>query len=242
MAGMFTPQNLFFEIFMLLSSVTPPFMIKLSRVITDYSLRVARLTKEKTDLEIDFLRTQLNPHFLLNSLNNIYSQVVTKDEKAADSIISLSDSMKYILYKSSEAMVDLDSEIQFLKNYVDLQKLKGISSMKIRFSQGGEMTEHVIAPLILINFIENAFKHGGGHEAKELSIDIDIKFIKETLFVRIENDFVEKADVSKKVDGGIGIANTSKRIALLYPNQHNLTIKKENGKFLVELSIKLKRK
>jgi two-component system, LytTR family, sensor kinase len=238
--GLLAPQNIFFEIFMTLSIVAPPFMLKLSRVITEYSMRVARLTKEKTDLEIDFLRTQLNPHFLLNSLNNIYSQVVSKDETAGDSIVVLSDLMKYILYHSGELYVDLDREIHFLRDYVDLERLRGSRYLKIQFSQEGEMKGYNIAPLILINYVENAFKHGGVRDGEVSLIDIDIKFINETLFFRIENDFVEKMDSGKKTkEGGVGIANTRRRLKLLYPNRHTLTIKKENHKFLVEIMIKL---
>lgn len=240
MLGLFTPQNIVFEIFIALSTVAIPFMLKLSRAITDYSMRVARLTKEKTDLEIDFLRTQLNPHFLLNSLNNIYSQVVSNDETAGDSIVVLSDLMKYILYHSGELLVDLEREIHFLRDYVDLERLRGSRYLKILFSQEGEMKGYNIAPLILINYVENAFKHGGVREGEVSLIDITVSFIDETLFVRIENDYVEKMDESKKnKEGGVGIANTKRRLKLLYPDRHSLTIKQENNKFLVEVMIKL---
>ncbi|WP_109743802.1 sensor histidine kinase [Arcicella aurantiaca] len=240
--GMFNPQNIFYELNMVLSVISLPFMIKLSRVITDYSMRVARLTKEKTDLEIDFLRTQLNPHFLLNSLNNIYSQVVSKDETAGDSIIVLSDLMKYILYNSGELLVDLDREIHFLRDYVDLERLRGNRYLKIQFSQEGAMKGYNIAPLILINYVENAFKHGGIPYGDTLLIDIDIKFIDETLYFRIENDFVDKIDSGKKnKDGGVGIINTKKRLKLLYPDRHSLIIKNDNHKFCVEIMIKLKK-
>jgi two-component system, LytTR family, sensor kinase len=222
---------------MVLSAVTVPFLIKFSRV---YSVRVARLSKEKADLEIDFLRTQLNPHFLLNSLNNIYSQVISKDEAAGDSIVVLSDLMKYILYNSGEAVVDLEREIHFLRNYVDLEKLKGSRYLKIQFAQEGEMKGYNIAPLILISYIENAFKHGGSREGKVSLIDISIKFINGTLFFRIENDFVERIEKGEKTkEGGIGIANTRKRLELLYPKRHDLTMKTQNNKFLAELMVKL---
>jgi two-component system, LytTR family, sensor kinase len=240
--GAFKFDNFFFEIYSILNSVVLPFLLKFSRVITNYSLRVERLSKEKADLEIDFLRTQLNPHFLLNSLNNIYSQVICKDETAGDSIVVLSDLMKYILYNSGEAQLDLDREIHFLRDYVDLEKLRGNRYLKIHFSQEGEMRGYNIAPLILINYVENAFKHGGAHEGEIASIDIDIKFIDETLFLRIENDFVEKMDGGNKTkEGGIGIGNTRRRLKLLYPNRHSLIIKKDNNKFLVEIMIKLVR-
>jgi two-component system, LytTR family, sensor kinase len=239
--GMFSPQNFFYEVNVVVGLVALPFLLKFSRTITEYSVKVTKLSKERADLEIDFLRTQLNPHFLLNSLNNIYSQVISKDETAGDSIIVLSDLMKYILYKSGDAAVELDKEINFLRNYVDLEKLKGSRFLKIQFSQEGEMKGYTIAPLILINYVENAFKHGGNREGKVSLVDININFINEKLSIRIENDFVEKVGGSKKIEGGIGIANTRKRLELLYPNRHNLTVKTENNKFLVELWILLAR-
>ncbi|PWK23885.1 histidine kinase [Arcicella aurantiaca] len=238
--GLFDVKTFFIELYTILNTIALPFLIKFSRVISDYSMRVARLTKEKTDLEIDFLRTQLNPHFLLNSLNNIYSQVVSKDETAGDSIIVLSDLMKYILYHSGKAVIDLDKEVQFLRNYIDLEKLRGSKSLKIRFSQTGDMQGFRIAPLMLVNYVENAFKHGRVPNGEILLIDIDIKFIDETLYFRIENDFTERHrenHITK--EGGIGIANTIKRLVLLYPNRHSLTIHDENNKFLVSLMIKL---
>jgi two-component system, LytTR family, sensor kinase len=239
--GMFNPSNIFYEIYVLWGVVAIPFLLKFSRVITEYSVRVTKLSKEKTDLEIDFLRTQLNPHFLLNSLNNIYSQIISKDETAGESVIVLSDLMKYILYNSGEAEVELEREVHFLRNYVDLEKLKGSKYLRIQFSQEGEMKGYNIAPLILINYVENAFKHGENREGEVSLIDIDINFINEKLFVRIKNDFVEKMGGSKKAEGGIGIANTRKRLELLYPNRHSLIIKKENNKFLVELWVMLKK-
>jgi two-component system, LytTR family, sensor kinase len=240
--GIFNPKNIFYEINTVLIVVALPFMIKLSRVITAYSMKVIKLTKEKTDLEIDFLRTQLNPHFLLNSLNNIYSQVMSKDETAGDSIILLSDLMKYILYHSGEILVDLEREIHFLRDYINLERLRGSRFLKIQFSQDGEekMKGYTIAPLILINYVENAFKHGGVRDGEVSLIDVNIKFIDETLLMRIENDYVEKITKNmKNKEGGVGIANTRKRLQLLYPNRHSLTIEKNDTKFLVEIVIKL---
>ncbi len=240
--GIFNFKFFFIELYTILNTILLPFLIKFSRVISEYSVRMAKLTKEKTDLEIDFLRTQLNPHFLLNSLNNIYSKVMSKDETAGDSIVILSDLMKYILYHSGEVLVDLDREIRFIRNYVDLEKLRGNNYLKIRFSQEGEMKGYNIAPLILINYIENAFKHGGVHHGEVLLIDIDIKFIDETLFFSIENDFVEKTNNGEKTkEGGVGIENTKKRLKILYPDRHSLTIKNNNNKFRVEIMVKLKK-
>lgn len=238
--GVFTQQNIFFEIYMLLSNSILPFLLKFSRVVSQYYIKAENVSKEKAELEVDFLRTQINPHFFLNALNNIYSQIITKEETAADSVVVLSDLMKYILYNSGTVEVALPKEIKFLRSYIDLEKLKGSRNVKIRFSEEGSFKGYNIAPLILINYVENAFKHGSNNFDKVFLIEIEIKFENGTLFFKIENDFLEDQQVTKNSsDGGIGIVNTKKRLELLYPNRHSLTFKKENNKFTVNVMIQL---
>jgi LytS/YehU family sensor histidine kinase len=148
--------------------------------------------------------------------------------------------MKYILYNSGEAWIDLHREVQFLRNYIDLEKLKGNKLQKIRFTQEGNMKGYRIAPLLLVNYVENAFKHGVLTYGEASTITIDMKFKEQTLYFKIENDFITKPIQSNSTqEGGIGIANTIKRLRLLYPNNHWLKIDDQNNKFLVELKIKL---
>ncbi len=240
--GMFNPQNIFFEFNSAMLAMGIPFLLKMGRTITKYAMKVEALSGEKTLLEMASLRTKLSPNYLLNSLNNIYNQVENKETPAGKSIVVLSDLMKYVRYNSGEELVDLDSEINFIKDYVDLEKLRGKKHLKIQFLQEGEVTGYKIAPLILINYVENAFKHVESCDEKVSLIDIDIKFINETLYVRIENDFIEKPSSGKKnKESGVGIANIRKRLELLYPRKHSLTINQENNKFLVEIMIKLKK-
>lgn len=236
--GIFRNQNFFFEIYMVVSNSILPFLVKFSRVVSQYYIKVEKISKEKAELEVDFLRAQINPHFFLNSLNNIYSQIITKDEAAADSVILLSDLMKYILYNSNIAEVELEKEIRFLRSFVDLEKLKESRNVKIKFSEEGDFSGYRIAPLILVNYLENAFKHGGNSFEEIFLIDIEIRLKNETLYFKIENDYLEHENKSLK-ESGIGIENTRKRLELLYPKKHSLKVSKANKKFLVEVEIQL---
>lgn len=236
--GILWHQNFFFEIYMVISNSILPFLVKFSRVVSQYYIKVEKISKEKAELEVDFLRAQINPHFFLNSLNNIYSQIITKDEAAADSVILLSDLMKYILYNSNIAEVELKKEIRFLRSFVDLEKLKESRNVKIKFSEEGDFTGYGIAPLILVNYVENAFKHGGNSFEEIFLIDIEIQLKNETLYFKIENDYLEYENKSSK-ESGIGIENTRKRLELLYPKKHSLKVSKANKKFLVEVEIQL---
>jgi two-component system, LytTR family, sensor kinase len=236
--GILRNQNFFFEIYMVISNSILPFLVKFSRVVSQYYIKVEKISKEKAELEVDFLRAQINPHFFLNALNNIYSQIITKDEAAADSVILLSDLMKYILYNSNIAEIELEKEIRFLRSFVDLEKLKESRNVKIKFSEEGDFSDYRIAPLILVNYLENAFKHGGNSFEEIFLIDIEIRLKNETLYFKIENDYLEHENKSLK-ESGIGIENTRKRLELLYPKKHSLKVSKDNKKFLVEVEIQL---
>jgi two-component system, LytTR family, sensor kinase len=236
--GIFKPVNIFYEMNQLFSVVALPFMLKLSRVIIAYSMKMIKLTKEKTDLEIDFLRTQLNPHFLLNSLNNIYSNVYGKDQKTEDSVVLLSDLMKYMLYNKSDAMIPLQQEIDFIKQYIELEKLKEHKQLQIDFTVFGNTKDYEIAPLLLINFIENAFKHRDYTAHGVSTVGITVNLNDDIFLFNIKNDHFEKKSESIKAKG-IGIQNTIKRLQILYPNRHWLNINTNNNVFAVDLKIQL---
>ncbi len=181
-SGLFTPINLLYELNLIYMALGLPFLIKVCRVTTKHALKTENLQTEKTSLEIEFLRTNLSPDFLLNSLNNIYSKVICKDKTAENSVIALADSLKFILYNSAEKSIDLSSEIEFIKNYIELEKQKGNRNNQINYTQNGEMTGHKIAPLILINYVENAFKFIRNADVKNTETDIAINFKNDTLF------------------------------------------------------------
>ena len=218
-----------------------PFLIKFCRVTTKHALKTENLQTEKTSLEIEFLRTNLSSDFLLNSLNNIYSKVICKDKSAENSIIALSDSLKFILYNSAEKSIDLSSEIEFIKNYIELEKQKENKNNQITYSQNGEMTGHKIAPLTLINFVENAFKYIKKVDVKNTETNIIINFKKETLFFKIEIDFNEIEKSNKISKANFLIENAKKRLNLFYSDSHNLAITKTNQKLITDIWIKLEK-
>jgi two-component system, LytTR family, sensor kinase len=226
-----------------LLETTPAFFMKLSRIMAVYSQKLIKSEREKTKFELDFLRSQLNPHFLLNTLNNIYSQIVNKDDKAAHSVSALSVLLNYTLYDSARDLVLLKNEIRFIRDYLDLEKLRAGDKVNINFELDGSPKELQIAPLILISFIENAFKHGVEDTTITSRIDIDI-VVEERVgyttvlvfkIVNTKPKVVSKNAIMKQ--GGIGLENTRKRLNLLYPDSHKLTIKNESHHFIVELVV-----
>lgn len=243
--GILTVKNAFFELLLAFQSISLPFLLKFSRIGFQYYEASINIQKEKNDIEVNFLRGQLNPHFLLNSLNNIYSQVISQDGKAADSVIVLSNLLKYTLYDSNTERISLKREVRFIRDYIDLEKLRYNKNLNVLFTEEGFIDGYCIAPLILICFIENAFKHGiKVHNSQVSNISINIKLKEGTLFFSIENDLypilITKNTANRKI-GGVGLINTKKRLQLLYPQKYNLIIKNESNKFIVNLTIQLEK-
>ncbi|MCB0485009.1 MAG: histidine kinase [Flavobacteriaceae bacterium] len=190
-------------------------------------------TKNKTT-ELHYLKHQLNPHFLFNSLNSIYSLTSKKSSDAPEAVIMLSELMRYMLYKTDNDFVMLKDELDYIQNYLKLQRLRIAKNENITINIHGSVARQKIRPLLLISFIENAFKHGtnfmGDTEVKIL-ITIDGNNLHFQCINLIGN---KKKD---KENSGIGLANTKERLELLYPNKHNLIVKEENNKFMVELNL-----
>lgn len=196
------------------------------------------LENQKLQAELSFLKMQVNPHFLFNALNNIYSlSVIEESKRTGASILKLSELMRYMLYEKedSDGKVSLDKEIQYINSYIDLVKLRYLDDIHINFSIEGEMNGKVIAPLLLFPLIENAFKHGILTE-KDKAINIDLKISERQMKFSISNftNFYQKDDV-----GGIGLQNVKKRLDLIYGEKHKLDIDKSVDRFSVNLLLPL---
>lgn len=193
------------------------------------------LEHEKVQAEVKLLRMQINPHFLFNALNNIYAEAILEESKVADSIHKLSGLLRYTLYDCDEEEVSLIREIEYIDNYIDLQELKEPILDNIDFRVAGNITQAKIAPMLLISFIENAFKHGnlwkGGW------IRMELKATKSELLFHCINSISTVAQ-EKDAASGIGLTNVKKRLALNYPNRHQLTINKVEDQFEIILKIK----
>lgn len=196
--------------------------------------RMWDLEHEKINAEIKLLKMQINPHFLFNALNNIYSKAVLEESKVADSIHKLSSLLRYALYDCDADRIALIKELEYIDNYIDLQKLKDNELDEIDLTVEGAITTVSIAPMLLISFVENAFKHGNITEGGWIKINIQVQneSIKFCCVNSITNSITAIDNTS-----GIGLENVKKRLALYYPNKHQLTILKKEKEFEINLII-----
>lgn len=192
--------------------------------------------KEKVNAELSYLKAQINPHFLFNTLNSIYSLAIEKSDYTATAVVKLSGMMRYVITDASHKFVPLEKEINYISDYIDLQKLRIDSTIKLTFYVSGDVADKKIAPLVLISFIENAFKYGvNAEENSEININIDIT--KAYLHMRVTNKKVSMKQVQPK--SGLGIENAQNRLQLLYPANHKLVIKETKTDFSILLSLHL---
>ncbi len=191
---------------------------------------------QRKETELQFLRAQLNPHFLFNSLNSIYSLVRNKSIEAPEAIIMLSELMRYMLYEAKQELVPLSKEIDYIKNFVSLQLLRLSHSENVKIKISGDYQDKKIPPLLLIPFVENAFKYGTDFKGRT-DVSIKMELIGESLFFIVKNKIgVYRKDES---NSGIGLENIKGRLRLLYPDQHVLKIDKTDGFYTVELELNL---
>ena len=190
--------------------------------------------------ELKYLRSQIQPHFFFNTLNNLYSLTIDKSDKAPDLILKLSDLMKYFLYETGKEFQTLKNEISHIKDYIAIEKLRYDEALKVNFKIDGKTKKVLIKPLILIPLVENAFKHGARNSTKNGYIDITLKATKTLLDFRVENSFEKQTKKIKAQIGGIGLTNLKKRLELNYgPDFYSLDIIKEKNKYIAHLKVKL---
>lgn len=197
----------------------------------DQSEKVLKIEQERTEMELKFLKSQINPHVLFNNLNTIYSYAIEKPDKAPDLILRLSDNLKHVLYESNTEKVNLDKEIQFIDNYIAFHKIRTEGVKQIIYQTSTDNNLYEIAPLLLITIIENAFKHSIFNSV----IDINIKAEQNKLTCICENHYNEK--LIKSTDA-IGLDNLKKRLDLLYKNKYELNIN-NTGTFRVSLVVNI---
>lgn len=192
------------------------------------------LRNYKLEAELKFLKTQVNPHFLFNALNNIYSLSYTGSKEASPMILKLSEMMRYMIYDAREKQTPLEKEIQYLENYIELYRLKSEAPMDISFTVNGRPEGVNIEPLIFIPLIENSFKHGDLDDGGWVKAGMNIS--EEAVYFEISNS-IKSVSGAKDTQGGIGLENIQKRLKLVYPNKHEFEIIEENNTFKVKLHI-----
>jgi len=190
---------------------------------------------EKLNTELSFLKSQVNPHFFFNTLNNIYSLAIVRSEKTAPAVMKLSSIMRYILTETQRDMVPLSNEVDFINNFIDLQKVRLTDKVALHFSSEGAVDNLLVAPLLFIPFVENAFKYGvSTKESSNINIEIrtegsKIRFSSVNYIVGSENNLMENT--------GIGINNVKRRLELMYPGKHKLTTVEKDNYYTVHLEI-----
>lgn len=208
--------------------------------LQDVNYKLATIEKQKLEAELKTLKGQLNPHFLFNSLNNIYSLALIESNKVPELILKLSDLMRHIIYESKEKYISLSKEIEFVNNFIELQKIRISNTECIKYTIKGSIPSARIAPLLFEPFIDNAFKHGlPGTESDFISIEFDFTR-RDKLHFSIRNNYEENEMWTKK-NSGIGLQNVAQRLQLIYKKSEYLFHKeKENGIFSISLQLKLK--
>lgn len=194
--------------------------------------------EERLKSELSFLRSQISPHFIFNVLNSIVYLIRSKSSQAESVTIKLSELMRYLLYESGDAQVSLDKEVEYLKNYVELQKIRFEEDVEIRLGMEGNASSQLIEPMLMIPFVENAFKHGVGL-IQDPIIDIQLKIEEKTLRFSVRNKTTELATEDKDSASGIGLRNVQRRLELLYPAKHELNIGRNGEWFEVEMLLKI---
>ena len=199
-----------------------------------------RLQKEKLQLELNALKAQVNPHFLFNTLNNLYALTLKNSNKSSEVVLKLSDIMRYVLYQSNEATVPLLKELSFISNYIELQRIRYPANYKIDYYVSGAVNGQMIAPLLLIDFIENGFKHGLDKRFNDGWVKININVEKDRLLFDAVNSKGLRDDGSMIPSGnGIGLINIKKRLELMYGNKSMLEIKDGEEEYHVHLDLEL---
>ncbi len=198
-----------------------------------------RNKSEQMQTELKLLKSQINPHFLFNSLNNIYALSVLNSNKTQEGISHLSDMLRYVLYECEAELVPLKKELDYIENYLELFALKSTKAYPITSDFKMVNTGVQVAPMIFIAFIENALKHSNIEQSKTSFIRMKLRADADEILFEIENS-VPKIAVQKDAVGGIGIENVKRRLALLYPNQHSLKVVEKEGIFKVQLQINLR--
>ncbi|MFK5973447.1 MAG: histidine kinase [Flavobacteriaceae bacterium] len=200
------------------------------------------LEKRQLNTELRFLRSQVSPHFFFNTLNNIYALTLEKSDKAPEVILKLSELMRYLLYATRRPKQDLRSEVDCIQNYIDLERIRFDDSLNVEISVSGDLENKKIAPMLLIPFIENCFKHGANKNIGEMLIVIDIHVEGSFLFFKVSNTIPEK-DIKSSIptrSGGIGLSNVKKRLELGYDkNDYELDIFEKENKFHIDLKLKV---
>lgn len=228
----------------LYDNIIPHFILVIAgaavKLMFDYGKlqqRMAETAKEKAEAELNFLKSQINPHFVFNSLNSVYFLIDKNNTAARESLHKFSEMLRYQLYEMNGDKIPVEKEIQYLKDYMDLQQLRKDEKYSVAFNCAADVKGFSIEPLLLVPFVENAFKHISHHNDKSNYVKVDLSR-KNGYFIFFTENSKESQRTTER-DGGIGLSNVKRRLELLYPGKHDLKIKETENNFSVQLKLQL---
>lgn len=204
--------------------------------------RTQQLEQEKLQAELKFLKAQVHPHFLFNTLNNLYALTLKQSKDASEVVLKLSDLLDYMLYECNADWVPLKKEIKLVEDYISLEKIRYGTRLEVSFDIRGEVEETMIAPMMILPFVENSFKHGVSGELDQSWVSIDLTVKRESLTLKVENSKSKNGEHEDRFDykQGIGLKNVKRRLDLLYADRFDLNILDSEESFLVVLKLNLK--
>jgi len=228
----------------LYDNIIPHFFLVIAgaavKLLFDYGKlqqRMAETAKEKAEAELNFLKSQINPHFVFNSLNAVYFLIHKENTEARTALHKFSDMLRYQLYEMNGEKIPIEKEIRYLKDYMDLQQLRKDEQYAVQFTCAADVRGFSVEPLLLVPFVENAFKHISHYSNKTNFVKVDMS--------RVNGEFVFSVSNSKEeqpgteLHGGIGLNNVKRRLELLYPGKHELTIDEKENDFSVQLKFQV---
>lgn len=206
----------------------------------EFEAKQKNVENEKLTAELNFLKAQINPHFLFNTLNNLYYLAYTQSSNTTEVIAKLSQMMRYMIYDSNYPLVPLSKEIEYMENYISLERLRLNEQIPIKFTvEGGNPQDVLIAPLIFITFLENAFKHGVSNNHPKAWVNISIHIQDKECIYRVENSKLPFTKPEADEKSGIGLQNVKRRLELSYPDKHTLAVENLPDRYSVQLNIHL---
>jgi LytS/YehU family sensor histidine kinase len=235
----FGPQGVILSVFDLYITITSAVIIKMIKLRYKSQEVEEKLISEKLQSELSFLRAQTNPHFLFNTLNNLFVLARKKSEKTADAIMMLSKIMRFVLYECRAPRIAVADEAKVIRDYIELEKLRYNNRLTVDYQELIDNPHASISPLLLLPFVENSFKHGAGGTTGDVSIRIQLVLQNNQLTFEVHNTV--DSDHNNGVNGsnGIGLKNVQRQLDLLYPDHHHLSIGRENGFFKADLQVDL---
>jgi sensor histidine kinase YesM len=216
--------------------------IKLMKYFYFKEQRNLQLQKENMESQLQVLKAQIHPHFLFNTMNNIYSYTQNTSPEASRMIMGLSDILRYMLYDCNQPLVSLAKELKMLEEFIDLEKVRYGNSLELHIDLPQNTQIFFIAPLLMIPFVENCFKHGTSDILDQPWMNLNISMNDNEMKMIVMNGKPPGVSRQSDLDGGIGISNVRKRLELLYPGKHELIIKEEEEVFIVNLKLSLEKR